>query len=76
MGSEMLRGVYTERSECAQHDSGAVPDCRTAAQVDAYYRRFISPNGFPAIHTHMHSETLGPLQLLRNGPNVLDRLYR
>jgi hypothetical protein len=35
MGFEMLRGVYTERSECAQHDSTVhLPVFMT--QVDAY----------------------------------------
>jgi hypothetical protein len=37
-GAEMLHGVYTERSECAQHDS-AIPDCRALA------RRERSPSG-------------------------------
>ncbi len=34
MGVEMLRGVYTERSECAQHD-------RAVTHTDAWTNLFI-----------------------------------
>src|SRR6266853_1374366 len=30
LGSELLRGVYTERSECAQHDSAEMLECGLA----------------------------------------------
>ena len=49
MGVEMLRGVYTERSECAQHDRAVT---HTDARINVFMR-IIGPRGnlpHPLIH--------------------------
>ena len=63
MGVEMLRGVYTERSECAQHDSAVT---HTDARINVFMCiigpqwAFLYPYYFLKLHYRAHRRFIGP----------------
>jgi hypothetical protein len=50
LGSEMLRGVYTERSECAQHDRAVT---YTDASINVFFSIF-GPYGWSDSFVNVH----------------------
>src|SRR2546427_11878771 len=81
LGSEMLRGVYTKRSECAQHDSAVT-------HTDSWINLLICINGhwaalaphnptnlnFYPQHTYIINETSNALvEVLRQADTVYSR---
>jgi hypothetical protein len=67
MGSEILRGVYTERSECAQHDRAVTPtDGRIILVICiiAPWRgdEAIAPSSSPAVSSRIESQRVTHLR--------------